>query len=513
MKNFSLENILTEKLSKISKNDIIAYLGVLFFSFLSFGQFAFDFAYNNDGIGRLISKDGVTLFKLKTYIAGFQKGRWAYPFFENLYNSITSLPFPITVISIFLFLLISIIIWKIFKITNVYQQIITGGLISSSPIFTHYFFYSGDAEVYATGMLLISISVLLFTSSKKINNGLGILLSVIGLACYPALFAYSTSLICLYALQLFFKKESLKDFFLETFKLLFLSFLSLIVYFVITKVTVALLGLKMVSYKNAESISPIELLKNLPEKLILTYYLFIDFFKRADFWVKSYFLISTLLLIFSVYKRNIKHIPVFITALIACIPLTFVMYLITFEHKAYQGFQFGFILIIALLHAPLINSNNKWIKNILFIIPVIILFTNIKTTNQIMVKYRLNCESSRLLSYSIINDIQKNPEFINTKRIAVIGHIIDNDNFKTSKYVPKTTVLNGMNYPAAFAGSNVWVKFRNQTYLQGFDFTYAETEETNEIETLFKDKNIPEYPKVGSIFSYKDLIVVNLGQK
>ena len=75
------------------------------------------------------------------------------------------------------------------------------------------------------------------------------------------------------------KVSSLKSFFTEALRLLSLAIISLILYYIITKLTVSLLGLKMVSYKNAENISPYELFKNLPNKIVLTYTLFHDFFK------------------------------------------------------------------------------------------------------------------------------------------------------------------------------------------------------------------------------------------
>jgi len=218
MNSFNLTKVAAEKFSQFSRKDKIAFFSVAFISFLSFGQFAVDIAYNNDGIGRFFGYGGSAFFNLQLYLGGFTKGRWAYPFFVNIYNGTVSLPFLVTVITIFLFVVTSVVVWRLFEIERLSQRIITGGLISSSPIFVHYFFYTGDAEVYASGILLISLGVYLFAQKKKSKNIIGILLCIIALACYPAIFAYCMGLVWLYSIHLFYKEKTFKTFFSKPLK-------------------------------------------------------------------------------------------------------------------------------------------------------------------------------------------------------------------------------------------------------------------------------------------------------
>lgn len=510
MIRFNILEIILEKFSKINKKDIMAYISVAFLSFLSFGQFAIDITYNNDGISRFV-RNSNSLFQLDAYLYGFTVGRWAYPFFVNLYNGLVHLPFLTAIVSIFLFVFISDIIWRLFKIESLSQRIITGGLMCSSPIFIHYFFYSGDSEVYATGMLLISYGYYLFTSKEKFKNIIGVVSTTIALGCYPALFGYCMGLMCLYTIYLFFTNERLKTIFKTLAKLFLLSFISLLLYYCITKIGLNLFDLKMTTYKNADTISPINLISDMPSKFSLTYTLFYYFWTKANVAIKLYLIVISSSLVYITIKKSSKHLPLFIFILAITIPLIYIMFLLTHENQPYEGFIFGLIPLLALLHVPLDRNKSVWIKNTILIFPLLLLFVNIKTTNQIIIKYRLNCESSRILTLNLANDIQKHPSFTPSNKIALIGSLRENDNFNHSSYVTDIKTLNGADVPIAFSGFNHGWYIRNQLELQGLLLQVTDNNETQKIYSTFKNMCLPEYPKDGSIFSYNDIVVVNLG--
>lgn len=514
MIRFDLNKVIVEKIRDVSHRYLLTLFIVASFSFLSFGQFAVSIAYNNDGIGRFFMPIGwKSLFNIDIYLEGLSKGRWAYPFFVNLYNGATGLPFFVTFISIFLFVITSAVIWKLFDVKLFLQRIIIGALISSSPIFVHYFFYTGDAEVYATGILFISVAAYLFTFKGNFKKIIGVLLSVIALACYPAIFGYSMGLVSLYSINLFFKEEAVKSFFYKSSKIFFLFLISLILYYVVTKFLINLFEIKMTSYKGADSISPIKLIKNFPDQLNLTYLLFAKFWQESHIIIKGYLVVISLLLIVVILIKKIKKLPLLFLLLVTSIPLIFVMHLITFETGAYEGFQFGLIPALALLHIPLIKIEKTWIKNVILILPFLLIFINMKTTNQIIMKYRLNCENSRFLTFNIANDIQKHSTFHVNKRIAIIGNIMENDNYSFSQYINRTVVLNGMQYPVAVTGTNDLKKISNQIKLQGFKFEYVDKKELTDLNNFFIKKDLPEYPKEGSVFNYNNIIIVNLGSR
>ena len=510
MIRFNILEIILEKFSKINKKDIIAYISVAFLSFLSFGQFAIDITYNNDGIGRFF-RHSRSAFELDSYLYGFTVGRWAYPFFESLYNGLIYLPFFVTIISICLFTVTSIIIWRLFKIESLSQRIITGGLMCSSPIFVHYFFYSGDGEVYATGILLITYGYYLFTSKEKFKNIIGVIITTIALGCYPALFGYCMGLMCLYIIHLFLTNENLPSIFKKSAKLFLFSFISLLFYYSITKIGLGLFDLKMTTYKNADTISPINIVSDIPSKFALTYTLFYDFWTKANVAIKLYLIVISSSLVYITIKKSSKHLPLFIFILAITIPLIYIMFLLTHENQPYEGFIFCLIPLLALLHVPLVRNKSVWIKNTILIFPLLLLFVNLKTTNQIIMKYRLNCESSRILTLNLANDIQKHSSFTPSKKIALIGSLRENDNFNQSSYVPRTSALNGTEVPIAFNSFNTGRYIKNQLELQGLLLQVTDDNETQKIFSALKKMNLPEYPKDGSIFSYNDIVVVNLG--
>ena len=187
------------------------------------------------------------------------------------------------------------------------------------------------------------------------------------------------------------------------------------------------------------------------------------------------------------------------------------MFLLTHENQPYEGFIFGLIPLLALLHVPLDRNKSVWIKNTILIFPLLLLFVNLKTTNQIIMKYRLNCESSRILTLNLANDIQKHSSFTPSKKIALIGSLRENDNFNQSSYVPRTSALNGTEVPIAFNSFNTGRYIKNQLELQGLLLQVTDDNETQKIFSALKKMNLPEYPKDGSIFSYNDIVVVNLG--
>ena len=119
-------------------------------------------------------------------------------------------------------------------------------------------------------------------------------------------------LMCLYIIHLFLTNEKITSIFKKSAKLFLLSFISLLFYYGITKIGLVLFDLKMTTYKNADTISPINIVSDMPSKFALTYTLFYDFWTKANFTIKLYLIVISSSLIYIAIKKSSKQLPLFI---------------------------------------------------------------------------------------------------------------------------------------------------------------------------------------------------------
>ena len=489
--------------SVITKYDIKNSIFLLIIALINYSYSLHHFIYNNDSLGRIIKNS-------KSFKEGISTGRWAYPFFYNIFNDNIKLPIITGVISIMILITTSIFFWKIFDVKDKIIRIIIGAIIITTPNFIHYLYYEGDAEVYSVGIFLITLSIYFYKVLPKfLNVIIPILLITIALACYPALFSFATSLYFFYLVYLYIKEKEQN---INTFLRLFISFTfvcisGLALYFLTTKFFQFIFNVEMTNYKGASQLNIISIIEKLPYKIIWIYFIAVRHFLVSTLLTKIIFLINyiTLSYFLTLYRKyNIKTMLVGSLILLLSIPFIFSIYLITYEVWPYAGFEFGLIPFYCLPFAFLIKSF-KW-KKLLTIVYGFFIFSQLQESNKIALEYQLNIEASKLMINNLILEIQKTPEYNKNSKIIFLGSIDKNSNYKFSDIIPNSPMFNGLDKPVGFGGSNIPLKIKNQASLMGIQLNIINTPKDS-INTLFTS----DFPKEGSILSLNDTILVNLG--
>ena len=511
--NFDLIGFIIKEIKTLDFKYLLSNLLVFVCALLTYAAAFFSNVYNNDGLGRILRVDS-------SYLEGISKGRWAYPFFYNIFNKSINLPLINALISIIILLLTINFIWKIFSISNIFVRVIVGCIFISTPIFVHFLFYTGDSEVYASGILLIVISVYQLFHSKRglINYLFVIALQIIALACYPALVSITFTLIVSFIIFHFFNNSDIKSSSLLLFEGILVATTSLLLYFLISKTLLFLFNIELTSYKNANQINVRDLIIKLPYKIIWTLLLFVKYIIAGSTLLKiitaiQLFFISSMA--FQTFRHSFKKLFFIFTLNFILIISTHFVYLITFEKWSYLGFQWGMIIFTSLLIVHPLTRSKKILNSIIVLISFLFIFDNIQINNEIIQKHKLKVQSSKMLIYDLVKSVQKIDGFeMNKTKIAFIGDITNNNNYTFSTILPNVIVLNGIDtHPIGFNGYNPSNKIYNQSFLLGFDIKIANEEEIEKAQDFALKNKLPNYPKKGSIFLKDSIVIVNLGTK
>lgn len=494
----------------IKANQLIISI-IAFIFLLSYAQSAIDINYNNDGIERLIRPNG-SWFDLNQIKEGFKIGRWFYWVILNCVNDNVRLPYLSFFFTGANFVISSILLWKIFSLEKPITKFIFGAFFCSSTLFVHYFFFSGDAEVYSFGILLIVISNYFSTKSR-----FGVLIATglitLSFGCYPALFGFAMTLYCSKLVLLSNQGQKLS---VRVLAKAFIPLISLLLYYLISKTGLFLLNIEMTDYRNANQITPLQLTTQLPDRFLLIFELLIQFISSLPSLIKIIWVIGVIGSSLQIFRKSAGRFLVLQYLLIISIWSVswFSVYLITFDTKLYEGFILGTILITPVMVLFLEKTKNKAVSFVFVILTCVIITSNLRINNQIIAGYRMSNESSRILSLAVLNEILKLESYHEKSPVLFIGNVINNKNYTPSEHIPQTRLINRMIYPVSFTGENIPWNINNQIKLQGYKLNViTNLELKNTLEQYLRESkdSIPDFPKEGSVFMKSDTVYVNMG--
>lgn len=497
----------TNLLKNSTKLDYLAVAIVIFVGLLNFGRILSTYIYNNDGLSRI----NQPFYTFEEYT---QIGRWAYPIFYHLFNSNNYTPFINVLTVIGLLTILIVLIWREFDIKRFGSRVISGAIFISLPILIHYFFYTGDVEVYTSGLLLMVVGFSLFRKSfHKIGAGT-IALNVISLGCYPGAFSFLTTLYIGYALMDYHKNEDLKRAFTLFWKGTAISVLSLVLYFIFTKFLLWHFELELTGYRDAASISLTGLILRLPSVISSIYYLSIVHFLTFTPFLRviQLTLILTFLILLIPKKGTmlVRILTPIIWMTILILSL-FSTYFVTYTNGYYIGFFFGILLYFVFLTIVIFENIRGYTKTAVIIIFGIFIFKNIQNNNIITQVHELNNDNAKRIAQNIIQDIQKTPNYIMSKTpVVFIGFIGDNLHYDFISPNKDLIIWNIGPNPVGF-NKNQSHKLKNLFYIMYNDVQVYSKGKGWELKQQNRFKSKPNYPIQGSVFLQSDTVFVKLG--
>ena len=403
------------------------------------------------------------------------------------------------------YLIISIITYlliDLFEVKDKLNKFLIIGIMVLSPIISSTLLFSYCSVPYLLSFLLGILSIYIFNKldNKILRIIIPIILIIISLSMYQAYLSLTVTIFVLYELKLIFDhKINLKD------SLIYIGIIliSIIIYFVLMKLTQLVFSVDMATYSNANKIG-FNLITSIPSKIIDSYKLTYQFFFTDTFMKNEYLhnnLINLLLIIVfiisiikNIIKNNLNIKETFLVGIIIIllpIFLNSVIFVIS-DTKLQLLMATSYLLLPIYLFSIL---DSKYIK-ITTLVITLLLFRNY--TIQVNATYKTLENTFNTYNTIITSAASK---YINEPDLhyVIIGKYNTNnlkDNYSKLNYgYISDEALFWDEYNLRKLG---FERFSND-YL-GLDLKYATEEEYNEIKNNKNDM---------FIYSYNNVVIIN----
>ena len=389
------------------------------------------------------------------------------------------------------------------------------------------FIYCADS--YCLSFLFSALSayfIINYQKSSK-NKYIGIGCGILSLSIYQAYIAVTITLIFIDAFIKILKQE-------EEFKKNFLSFIielgqvlvSMILYFVITKIILHIKGIPFASYKGANSLSILEIFKNLPRTIKNSYITIFDFLFREQiiynrFWHRNLInivlcILNIVILIYFIYSKKInKKLSDLLLALgiILLFPLSINIISIIMPDTGTNiitGPALILIYILAIKIVEILKDDNKIIKLLSqasLILIILISVTYVMSDNATYLARDEVYKNYYAISSNILNRVQELDGYSDDLKWI----FTDNIRYK-SKLTPMSNGVIANDYETWNNIDGIWMNYQFYDRYLGTQINLGTKEDYFYITEKDEYKNMPEYPKAGSIKIIDEFIVIKIGQ-
>lgn len=456
-------------------------------------------------------------------------GRWGLIFLDTIRGGIVNKIFIILSSLIFLGLAVAIVC-KIYKIKSKWGVLVISMLFATMPQVSETFMYIYCADSYCLALLasILAVYFIINGFEKKYNFILGIVCGVISLSIYQAYISVSIVLIILYFFIKILKdeiktKETILKFVISMFSIM----IAMICYFVITKIILKFIGIDFASYKGANSLSLINMIKELPMSIKESYlsiyrFLFKDSILLNSFWHRNIYnvllcLINFIYIIYLLIKKKLyKNIgnTVLLTILIIVTPIAVNIINILMPWNKINivtgpSLFCIYILFIVLIENTILNDQLcKFIKYINLGLLIILIITYIMSDNatymsrqEVHINY-LTTSNNILQKVYNLDNYSKDKKWIFT----------DNIRYK-SKFAQMANGFISNDYETWNAIDGIWMNRQFYERYLGEKINMASKEEYYDILKLEEVKNMEPYPSNNCVKIIGDYIVIKISDQ
>jgi len=503
---------------KINKNDIFAIIVVFILGLIN--NFVF------------ITTDGVAPDALSVSDFDFAL-RWEFTLgrfgiiFVNLLRFGLVNKFIINLISL-LFLAIScVVIMRTFEIKNKIAIFLISALIAVAPQFTETYMFIYCADAYCLAFLAASLAVFFIKRSEKgkINYLLASICTIIVCSLYQAYLGVILGGTILLLINYLLNNMNVKEVFIKALKYVLSIVIGILVYYILWKLIMLVLGFSSASYKGADSLG-INTIISLPQTVVQAYKDFYNFFFTNKIINNSYWL------------REIINIILFVTSLVG---LTFIIFKNKYNNRAIRTlliivllavFPIGIgimdliapgtttnlvtgpglitsIILVYIIYGKLSNNSLGNIMKYVYIFTTLILILTFILENTFTYMCR---EKTYRNYYAISNDIYS--------RVVQLEGYSEDKKWMFSdviRFVPEyANRANGFISDDNVTWNNHGGTTQNAQYYEkylGISVEICSKEEYNTIIETNEFKEMPIYPNKGSIKIINDVIVIKISDK
>lgn len=459
-----------------------------------------------------------------TYYSGYSwevsLGRFGL-FIIGLLKSYIVIPHIELFLSLILIAISSIELIDLFKIKNKLLQILTCLIIVVCPNISATLLFNYCSLPYTIAFFgnITSIYLLVKEKNKYLKTLIPIILLVTSLSMYQAYLPVSITLLVLYNI-----KELLNNNFKykETLKNILIIIISVILYFILMKLSQLVLNINMSDYTNASSFS-INNILNIPNQIIKTYQVFIDYFFTNKILTNTniynniiniiLLIVLVINLIYLIIKNNLPTInKVLIIFLVLTLPIYINCILLIMPTATMQLLMSSaYILLVPFLFSI---ENNK-IYKVIFIVLISLLIRNYTVQDNATYK---TLEITHNKTLSIANDIVDEINKLGyNKEVMITGNLNNNDYYNYNTNLDINNITN-LNYGFVTKHPLFWDEYRNikngwSRYLYQYTSTninFVSEDKYNKILSSDEYKSLEQYPNNNYIQIIDNVIVIKL---
>ncbi len=483
-------------LNKLKEKEIIILAIVTYI--LTYGMVFNQVIINNDSIRRI---SGIEPSRLPS-------GRFVTDIYYNLVHGGIISP----VISFFLggvFLIVgTYFLNKTLNINKKYQQILIYFLVITYPIFNFFYAYGPDFDLYCLAFLTSILSVYFLIKKEKLNILISMFFIIITLGIYQAFLVIITGLLFLVNIIRYIEKKefNIKEFFFEVI----IVCIGMILYYITLNIILLITNTNLTSYRGADSLSIIDIIKNIPQNILYSYKELIEILTKNSLLFNTnydhiiinlfFWLFLVIVLLSFILKNFKKDIFLFVLLLIMFVPS---LYSINFIVQGFYDYiMFGYLIYLILI-VYLIDKVK--VKNILVCVMLVFVFFNVIKINQYNLETKLLTDSSLNLSSQIANDLFYQEGYTSDSPVVILGELRFNDSIKMTNKKPYN-IENRFLYDT-LPGFNKGLKVYQLIEAQGYSINY----DSNITYDKEKFKQAPSYPKKGYIYEENGSYIIKLG--
>lgn len=457
-------------------------------------------------------------------------GRWGIAFLDSIRGGIVN-KFLIIIVSLIFLGIASSIICKILNIKSNIGIILISALLSTMPQVSEAFMFIYCADSYCLAFLTATLSAYYIIKSfenKKYNIFIAILLGLICLSIYQAYISVTIVLMILYFIRIIINDNiENKEIFLRFVKSMFYVFVSMICYFIITKLVLRCMGIEFSSYKGANSLSLISIIKSLPITLIDSYrsvyhFLFKDNILRNRFWHRNIYnallcLVNMALIIYMIiktklYKNKIKIVLLCFLFLVIPLGINVINIIMPWNKiNIVTGPSLFCIMFYFVMMIENLNNNNNiytFLKSANIVVISILVFTYIMSDNA---TYMARQEVFTNY-YSISSNILQNAHNLEGYSKEKKWIFTDNIRYK-SKFSKMANGFISDDYETWNVIDGIWMNYQFYDRYLGEKIKMASKEEYYRVVETEEVKKMEAYPSKNSVKIIGEYIVVKIGNE
>ncbi len=457
-------------------------------------------------------------------------GRWGIAFLDAIRGGIVN-KFLIIILSLFFLGIASSVICKILNIKSNKGIILISIILSTMPQVSEAFMFIYCADSYCLAFLIATLSAYYIIKSfdnKKYNIIIAILSGIICLSIYQAYISVTIVLMILYFIRKIIDDDiENKEIFLRFIKSMFYVFLSMIGYFIITKLVLRCMGIEFASYKGANSLSLISIIKSLPITFIDSYrsvyhFLFKDNILRNNFWHRNIYnallcIVNMALILYmtiktKLYKNKIKIVFLFFLFFVIPLGINVINIIMPWNKiNIVTGPSLFCIMFLFVMMIENLNNDNNvytFIKSANIIVISILVFTYIMSDNATYMARHEVFTNYYSISSNILQNVHNLEDYSKEKKWI----FTDNIRYK-SKFSKMANGFISNDYETWNGIDGIWLNYQFYDRYLGEKIKMASKDEYYRVVETEEVKKMEAYPSKNSVKIIGDYIVVKIGNE